>query len=319
MANLSTLLSERLSPLTQETNLETGEIVVFHPGNEQGNFRCNICWRAPAAGQAIIEIWGASGSGGKMCCCGAGVPGNPGGYSKKTVSVGSGSFVSGIVGQSCGNADTLCWRGCSQSTCITVCHTGGCVCLCAEGGFGGRVYCVNGSSNACCLMANFGMCGTQLASSGCFTVCNNPCFGRAYGGDVNKCGGWSCSSFFHCNPCCKCSTQDHVAVAPGIFGQDGAVLTIQRERETVAYQCTGDGVSQLLGALSLAGRSPSAGGHQAFCWSSGRGCACYQAWGCQAMLPYGVGGLAGTGMDSNIMDFGLRGGHGAVRIKFIGS
>ena len=36
------------------------------------------------------------------------------------------------------------------------------------------------------------------------------------------------------------------------------------------------------------------------------------------MLPYGVPGLAGIGMDSNIMDFGLRGGHGAVRIKFIG-
>jgi len=318
MATLSNLLSERLSPLTQETNLETGDISVFHPGSYEA-FRCNICWRAPASGIAIIEIWGSSGSGGKMCCCGAGVAGNPGAYVKKTVNVQSGSYVSGCVGISCGNADSLCWRGCGSSTCMTVCHSGGCVCLCAEGGYGGRVGCVEGNSNSCCMMSRFGMCGTQLGSSGCFTVCNNTEMGKAYGGDINKCGGFSCASFFHCNPCCKCSYQDHVAVAPGIFGTEGAVLTINRERETVSYQCTGDGLSQLLGALSVAGRSPTIGGHQASCWSSGRGCACYQTWGCTPALPYGVPGLSGIGMDSSIVDFGLRGGHGATRIKFIGS
>lgn len=318
MANLSTLLGERLGSIAQEDNLEQGEVSVFYPGSEQETFRCNFCWRAPGTGQAVVEIWGASGSGGKMCCCGAGVPGNPGAYSKKTVNVSSGNWVAGCVGLSCGNADNLCWRGCSQSTCVTVCHTGGCVCLCAEGGFGGRTYCVNGSSNACCLLANYGMCGTQLDGTGCFIVCNNPCMGRAYGGDVNCCGGWSCTSFYHCNPCCKCSFYEHVAVSPGVFSDSGTVLTIARERETVMAMCTGDGIYQLLGALSLAGRTPSVGGYQPFCWSNGRGCACYQAWGCQSMLPYGVPGLAGIGMDSNIMDFGLRGGHGAVRIKFIG-
>jgi hypothetical protein len=28
-------------------------------------------------------MWGAAGSGAEMCCCGGGIPGNPGGYARK--------------------------------------------------------------------------------------------------------------------------------------------------------------------------------------------------------------------------------------------
>lgn len=317
MTTLSALLGERLGSLTSETNLEQGEIYVFHPGNQYNTFRCNFCWRAPSNGTAVIEIWGASGSGGRMCCCGAGVPGNPGGYSKRTVTVCNGSYVCGFVGMSCGNASSLCWRGCSESTCITICRQGGCNCMCAQGGYGGQTHCVDGGSNSCCLMANFGLQGTRLDNSGCFIVCNLPCMGAAFGGDINCCGGWSCSSFFHCNPCCHCSYQDHVAVSPGIFATNGTVLTIQREVENSYSSPTGDGLTQLLGALNNAGRSPVIGGHQAACWNSGRGCGCYETWGCVPMLPYGVPGPSGYAWPGE-RDHGYRGGHGAVRIKFIG-
>ena len=33
-------------------------------------------------GEATIEMWGAGGSGARMCCCGGGIPGNAAGYPK---------------------------------------------------------------------------------------------------------------------------------------------------------------------------------------------------------------------------------------------
>lgn len=316
MASLSTLLSERLSPFSQETNLEQGQLFVFHPAVQNSSFRCCFCWTAPASGTAIIEIWGASGSGGRMCCCGTGIPGNPGAYSKRTVSVNSGSHVTGDIGMSCGNS-SLCWRGCSQSTCVTVCHSGGCNCMCAQGGNGGWAFCADGGSISCCLTANYGMCFTRL-NSGCFIVCNLPYMGVAYGGDVNCCGGISCTSFFHCNPCCHCSFYDHVAVSPGIFGTDGAVLTIGREVSTDYQNGTGAGVHQLIGALAATGRSPVLGHPNTSCWAGSNACGCYESWGCVPMLPYGVPGPTSYACQS-VRDNGARGGHGAVRIKFIGS
>jgi hypothetical protein len=318
MTTLSTLLGERLTPLALETNLEQGEISVFYPGTEYQSFRCQICWKAPGNGTAVIEIWGASGSGGRMCCCGVGVPGNPGAYSKKTVQVNAGSFVSGTVGMSCGNASSLCWRGCSESTCITICHVGGCNCMCAEGGTGGRTFCADGGSISCCLTANYGMCFTRLDSAACFIVCNNPQMGRAYGGDVNCCGGWSCSSFYHCNSCCHCSFQDHVAVSPGIFARNGVVLTFNRELDSPLSNTSGHGLYQLLNTLNAAGRSPVIGAYQGACWAGSVGCGCYEAWACTPMLPYGVPGPSGYSC-SSVRHSGFRGGHGAVRIKFIGS
>lgn len=317
MTTLSALLGERLNSLTNETNLEQGEIYVFHPGTEYASFRCNFCWRAPSNGVAVIEAWGSSGSGARMCCCGLGVPGNPGGYSKRTVCVCNGSYVCGIVGLSCGNASDINFRGCGQSTCITICRCNGCNCLCAQGGWGGRSICHTSGSIACCLLANFGMCGTNLGGAGCFIVCNNPCMGAAFGGDINCCGGWSCTSLYHCQACCHCSHQDHVAISPGIFATNGVVLTIQRETSSASANTVGDGLYQLLGALNAAGRSPVIGGHQAACWNGSVGCGCYEMWGCVPMLPYGVPGPSAYPCN-NVRDHGYRGGHGAVRIKFIG-
>ena len=320
MALLSDLLGERLSSLAQETNLEQGEIFVFHAGTEYAQFRCNFCWQAPGTGTAVVEAWGAGGSGSKMCCCGGGIPGNAGAYSKITVPVVSGSYVCGNTGVSCGNASQLCFRGCSQSTCIQICSSSGCNCLCAQGGYGGLTFCHTSSSSiACCLMANYNLDGTSAGGSGCFTVCNRPCMGRAYGGDINCCGGVSCTTFRHCQSCCNQSHQDHIAVPPGIISEVGTMLTYNRETDGDTQQgTTGTGLHQLYNAIGIAGRQPTVGGYRYACFGSLRACGCYEAWGCTPMVPYGVGGPGSTAC-SSVRDHGLRGGLGAVRIKFIGS
>ena len=78
---------------------------------------CNgYCWIAPGSGTVLAELWGAGGSGSKMCCCGGGLPGNAGSYANKAFNVTSGNYTCGCLGKSCGNADGLCNRGCSSNS-----------------------------------------------------------------------------------------------------------------------------------------------------------------------------------------------------------
>jgi hypothetical protein len=66
---LSVLLNQRVrTPAVNETNLLTGNISVYYPAREYNTYRCQICWKSPGNGTAVVELWGASGSGGKMCC-----------------------------------------------------------------------------------------------------------------------------------------------------------------------------------------------------------------------------------------------------------
>lgn len=91
MASLSSLIQTK-SAIAQisEENLDKGQVFVFAHGTYTQNFRCQFCWIAPSNGTATIEIWGAGGSASRMCCCGIGIPGNPGAYAKKTVAITSG-------------------------------------------------------------------------------------------------------------------------------------------------------------------------------------------------------------------------------------
>lgn len=328
MTILSELIVERLPSTAgagNETNLENGVIYAFSPSTHCTNtFIQNMCWIAPATGQAVIEIWGASGSGGRMCCCGGGVPGNPGGYVKKTVNVQSGDFVTGVVGVSCQNED-LCWSGCSQSTCISVCYNGksACVCLCAEGGYGGYAICAEGGNGmACCLINQFGLPSSEM-SSGCGIVCNLPCRGRGYGGDVNKCGGQSCTRFWSCCSCCHCRNTQILAISPGVFGSETSWIAAPMENSGGYNDGQGAAAaswnaSAALGALSKSGFM-GWNGQWVSCWSGNRACTCYSSHSKgQHLLPYGVPGMSAFPC-SSVRDSGWRGGMGNVRIKFIGS
>ena len=56
MASLKGLLTNRNPAEMVEENLETGYIYVWSPGTNYTNFCNGVCWTAPAAGKAHIEI-----------------------------------------------------------------------------------------------------------------------------------------------------------------------------------------------------------------------------------------------------------------------
>jgi len=305
----------------EEENLEQGMIWAFTPGNVRTNFCTGFCWQAPGAGQAIIEVWGAGGSGGRMCCCGFGLPGNPGAYSKRTITVATGCRICGSVGMSCGNADALCFRGCSEPTQVCWFSATADGCICAQGGRGGTSYCSTGPSAYCCFTAgNF--CTTKLNNENCGLVCNYgpgtaSCCAQAYGGDINCFGGFSCVSFLGCAPNCPCTTQYHVATPPGKFSTNGAVVTFTTEGDSGFASWTGSTIDPFLHGLSVAGKNPTHGimpEHK--CWTGGRTCGCYEGQGCIPFAPPGFPGTPATPCGDH-RDSAFRGGHGLVRIKFI--
>ena len=120
MAKLTQLLGNREQ--AWEDNLEKGRIYVYTEGNMYTGFCNGFCWKPPGCGIAVIEAWGAAGSGAQMCCCGTGLPGNAPSYLKKCICVCPTNFVRGSVGRSCNNSSALCFRGCSTASCI--CWTG---------------------------------------------------------------------------------------------------------------------------------------------------------------------------------------------------
>lgn len=320
MPSLSSILQQKSQTIAfAESNLERGRVYYFNPGITSSATGTTLCWIAPAAGEVVVEVWGASGSGGKECCCGAGIPGNPGAYSKKTFNIASGAAITGTLGRSCGNLDQVTYRGRSEATCICYIGTSTSGTICAQGGRGGVIY--NGSSgnsSYCCFIAN-GFPGTPRGSAGCGIICNFVAGenATASGGDINCSGGWSCAAFLHCNSCCQCSQYQHVAVSPGIFSQQGSVLTFPLEATTNYSQASGQGYHQLISTLNALSRTPNQGQPASYCWSGAQACGCYETHGCFPYLPHGVPGTSGVPCD-NVRDPGLRGGHGAVRIKFIG-
>ncbi len=304
-----------------EENLEQGMIWAFTPGNVRTNFCTGFCWLAPGPGTAVIEVWGAGGSGSRMCCCGFGLPGNPGAYAKKTITVAQGCRVCGSVGFSCGNPSTIAYRGRSEPTQVCWFSDTDDGCICAQGGRGGTSICSTGASAYCCFTAA-GFCTTRLNNDNCGLVCNfgpgtSDCCAEAFGGDINMFGGFSCVSFLGCLPSCPCATQHHVATPPGKFTQCGTVVTHTTEGDSGFANWSGGSIDPFIHTLSLAGKSPTHGimpEHK--CWTGGRSCGCQEGQGCIAFVPPGFPGAASMPCPA-VRDVGGRGGHGLVRIKFI--
>ena len=408
MAKLTQLLGNR--ELAWEDNLEKGRIWAYTDGNMYAAFCNGFCWRAPGTGCAIIEVWGAAGSGAQMCCCGAGLPGNAPAYTKKCLCVVSGNYVCGYIGRSCNNSSALCFRGCSEASCVcwfgcshhplyeggfipgeesswrgnnpwgwgsnngqpisgsnatimcnqhadggmTCGNAGGggncccnlsqcCLpgrlggnfdrgCICAQGGRGGISYCMDDKSPYSCFRTS-GWCGTPISSqhnmcdtarSSCGMICNwhpNDWSGNAgfmacsYGGDLNCCGGFSCTSFQGCLQTCPCQYQYHVPVAAGRFNEEGGVFTYTAENDSPQTNWSGSALAAQMNALKTMARWPS---HQEYftCWNNQRSCGCYEMQGCMNYMPTGVPGNAAHPCPG-VRDHAGRGGMGGVRIKFI--
>ena len=318
MASLETLLKAKV-PAGSEQNLETGRIYSFAEGNTYTKACKCWCWCPTATGVATIEVWGAGGSGAKMCCCGGGIPGNSGAYAKKEIAMTTSQYMWGCTGFACGNSDALCFRGCSEpsTVCWTSTSTNGC--MCAKGGKGGVSICSTTPSMYCCFLGN-GFCGTNIGPQ-CGMICNQ-CSGQhdaiAYGGDVNICGNISCMAFTGCYPSCICQTRSYVAFPPGMIAVCGGVVGFANSNDTSASRWSGMGYGQTVAMLAGAGKTPGSGVPWKACYTSDTSCGCYNANGCQSNVPYGVGGH-GPFPCPGVRDHAHRGGMGAIRIKFIES
>ena len=318
MASLKSLLGSKQDAFVSvtEENLEKGRIYVYTPGTNYSRLWCGFCFHPDTSGTAVVEVWGAGGSGAEMCCCGFGTPGNGGAYVRKTVSMAPGDFICGYIGQSCGNATALCFRGCSEATQVRFCLGGTETCVCAEGGKGGLTYCSTSPSYYCCYRAN-GFCVTRTDNDNCGIVCNH-CNGSwiacAYGGDVNCPGKISCVSAFGCYPSCVCMFIDHVPTPAGMFSKEGAMMSYTRENDYDFAQWSGSGHHQHLGVLG-SGRFPRGGIPFATCWGASKACGCYENDGCVPVMPIGTGGRGPT-PSPGVRAHAIRGGHGGVRIRF---
>ena len=318
MASLRSLLGSKQDAFVSvtEENLEKGRIFVYTPGTNYSRLWCGFCFHPETSGTAIVEVWGAGGSGAEMCCCGFGLPGNAGAYARKTVSMAPGDYICGCLGQSCGNGSDLCFRGCSEASHVRLCIGGQETCMCAEGGRGGISFCSTNSSYYCCYRAN-GFCVTRTDNDNCGIVCNQ-CNGAwiacAYGGDVNCPGKISCTSAFGCYPSCVCLFIDHVPTPAGMFSKEGAMMSYTRENDNDFAQWSGSGHHQHLGVLG-SGRFPRGGIPFATCWGASKACGCYENDGCVPVMPIGTGGR-GPNPCPGVRDHAIRGGHGGVRIRF---
>jgi len=344
MARLSRLLetktvSERTA---SDSNLQKGEIYVYSPGGWM-NFRDagsgpHFCWSASDYGVAVIEAWGASGSGARQCCCAASVPGNPGAYARKTIRVAPGDFVCGFVGNACGNASALCFRNCGEATTILWRSGRFCSnCICAMGGRSGHAFCTASVSMFCCFLCCC-FAGTAFPNAGCGIICNYQDFGGAgsncgiggptgsccaadrwmacaYGGDINRIGGFSCVEFYHCNACCICCQINYVKTSPYVFSEEGAIVRVNADFTDAARVSWYS--HAFMNNLSGVSKSPTQGHPYVYCWNSGSiMCGCYETNGCMSFAGIGVPGLGGMTCN-DVRDHGTRGGPGAVRIQYI--
>ena len=303
----------------QEENLEKGRVWVYTPGTFYTPLHNGFCWLAPGTGTAVIEMWGAGGSGGRMCCCGGGIGGNAGAYTKRTIQVCAGKYVCGGIGLSCGNADAICFRGCSDPS--GLCWQGAASangCMCAQGGAGGRSFCTTGASMYCCFAAN-GFCARGPYNENCGLICNyfsGIWIACGYGGDVNCCGQFSCTSFNGCQATCTCCFAYHIATPANFYSCCGGTASYQTEDDNRhSNGMNGQGKMQSINAVASLSRSPTTGVPHSYCWRSDRACGCYEMQGCTPYIPPGVGGWAPRPCPDH-RDHAGRGGHGAVRIRF---
>jgi hypothetical protein len=325
MASLKNLTATKNNnfPQVTETNVESGQIFHFQTGATFEIFHNGICFKPCQAGTAIIEIWGAGGSSAQMCCCGYGLPGNPGAYAKKTVILTCCGYICGQIGQSCGNSSALCFRGCSDPTGVVYYPQGtsaGQGCVCAQGGRGGLTYCSTGT-NAYCCWASAGFYHTLGVNGDCGIICNKCCSGgwcaQAYGGDFNCPGGFSCVSYLGASgSSCPCATNFHLQSPHGYYAKCGVVVSHNGDDGNGFANWSGQGRGQYSQALAAASRWPQMGAYFATCWGFSGNCGCYENEGCQHLLPPGFPGT-GPHPCPGVRDHAHRGGQGAIRIKWI--
>jgi hypothetical protein len=318
MANLNRLLEQRQGIIDRGQEVSRGGVDFFFSHTNvtgvQSYGPCCYQWSSPGTGVAIVELWGASGSGSLMCCCsGGGIPGNPGAYSKICVNVTPSSVVCGFVGCS-PHGGCLCYPGRSQCSVACLLNTSCNNILTAQGGFGGYTNCSTGTAHYCCLVAA-GFAHT-ITNTFCGIICNsggpNGAVGAcACGGGTNVCGGISCLRTWDCCQYHKCNMEVILAVSPGMFSSNQNTCFNFFKSEFPGFGIAHNSWSERETGMSLMTRQQP---YNHTCWSSSQPCGCYEHDGC-FLNPVGVPGITGSPCPS-VRSSGGKGGHGAIRITF---
>lgn len=206
-------------------------------------------------------------------------------------------------------------------------------CMCAQGGTGGTYYCSNDAMssyncfirNRYCgqLIGTIEMCGS-LSSANCGIICNvgAECvqwnmrgIKCAFGGDLNCCGTFSCTRFLDCvrnNQSCRYQYQQQTPAM--MYATEGGVYTYTSDHDSPSARTSGTNALGQMSGIQTLMRDPSYI-QPVWCWSGGVGCGCYEAFGCVAWAPVGMGGYPSQTC-GDVRDHGGRGGNGAVRIRY---
>jgi hypothetical protein len=176
--------------------------------------------------------------------------------------------------------------------------------------------CVTGNNPSAC-----GLTGCTYSYNGCSwcgivcNVCTGSWQARGWGGDVN-CGGIpGCVSFDGCDPTSYCYYKYHAPLPAGLYSTDGSLVTANLMLDDFQSPVSGQGMFSYFAALGGLSKSPRQGAYNPHCWSNGRGCGCYEWSGCNNLMPIGAGAPP-TAICGDVCDHGMRGGGGAIRIKF---
>jgi len=318
MANITRLLEERQGIIDrgQERSSGGNEFFFSHTNvtGVQSYSACCFAWTSPGTGVAIIELWGASGSGALMCCCsGGGIPGNPGAYSKIEVDVTPSSAVCGFVGCS-PTGGSLCYPGRSQCSVACLINTSCNNILVSQGGFGGYTNCSTVTAHYCCLVAA-GFSHT-FTNNLCGIICNvggpnGSTFACACGGNLNVCGGISCLRTWDCCQYWKCNMEITLATSPGIFAIDKNTCFNFFKSEFPGFGIAHNSWAEMESALSLMTRQQP---YNHNCYTSMQPCGCYEHDGC-FLNPVGLPGITGSPCPG-VRSSGQKGGHGGIKITF---
>jgi hypothetical protein len=106
-----------------------------------------------------------------------------------------------------------------------------------------------------------------------------------------------------------------VPAPAGLFTTDGSVVSFAGNGSDDQSAGVTKTLFSMLSAMGSMGKAPRRGMPHTHCWSSGRQCGCYEFAGCIPVLPIGFGAPPGQ-VCGDLCDHGIRGGMGAVRIKF---
>lgn len=324
MASLRTLLNKRSTQT--DVPFQDGEVTTFIPWKMTAQ---SYCWKSPGTGVAVIEVWGAGGGGAGGQCCGGGIPGNSGAYSRAVVNVNSSGFVCGTVGGSPTAASScIGCRGCCSFACIAPLGSLTRV-MRSEGGHGGFWMCQTGQGHYTCFIVN-GWCGSNPFgyAGGCGFICNlgvttlgqgTITVACACGGDVNVPGGFSITDMNTCN------TPESVSASIFYHSYPAGLRSCQPGRVRVCYCDTSAGkftrgeAAFELAYTSLDGMAVSTRAW-AFCCSQYIDCGCYPPGQCNTtngVTGAGYGSIAGLSGGETNPTCGSRGGPGLVKITFI--